>query len=108
MTRTYSHFEEAFEKSNNPKEKLFLEDGDPSQNSKKANNAMHKVGAKKFSIPAWNPDMKPIENVFNYVGIKLHKESLNRNITFENFQECSGRVKKNFTISTSLMYKQSN
>ena len=28
--------------------KLFLQDGDPSQNSRKANNAMYKVRAKKF------------------------------------------------------------
>ena len=44
------HFKEAFEKTNNPKDKLFLQDGDPSQNSRKANNAMYKMGAKKFSI----------------------------------------------------------
>ena len=48
----HKHFEEVFEKSNNPKEKLFLQDGESSQNSRKANNAMYKVGAKKFSIPA--------------------------------------------------------
>ena len=48
----HKQFKEAFEKSNNPKDKLFLQDGDPSQNSRKANDAMYKVGAKKFSIPA--------------------------------------------------------
>ena len=46
------HFEEAFEKSNNPKDKLFVQDGDPSQNTRKANNAMYIVGAKKLSVPA--------------------------------------------------------
>ena len=55
---------------------------------------MYKVGAKKFSIPARSPDMNPIENVFNYVRTKLHEESLNRNITFENFEEHSAHVKK--------------
>ena len=47
----YKHFKEAFEKSDNPKNKLSLQDGDPSQNSRNANNAMYKVGARKFSIP---------------------------------------------------------
>ena len=38
-----THFNEAFKKSNNPKDKFFLQDGDLSQNSRKANNAMYKV-----------------------------------------------------------------
>ena len=88
------HSQEAFKKSNSPKDELFLQDFDPSQNSRKAINAMYQVGAKKFSIPARRPDMNPIENVFNYVRIKLHEESLKRNITFANFEEYSSRVKK--------------
>ena len=55
---------------------------------------MHKVGAKKFSIPAWSPDMSLIENMFNYVRTELREGSLNRNMTFENFEEYSARVKK--------------
>ena len=62
---------------------------------------MYKMGAKKFSIAAQSPDLNPIENAFNYVRTKLHEESLNRNITFENFEEYSACVKKNFIISTS-------
>ena len=46
-----------------------------------------KCGPKKISIPARSPDMTTIENVFNYVRTKLHEESLNRNITFENVEE---------------------
>ena len=53
-----------------------------------------KWGPKKFSRPAWSPYMNPIENVFNYVGTKLLKESFNRNITFKKFEEYSARVKK--------------
>ena len=48
----------------------------------------------KFSIAAQIPDMNPTENVFNYVRTKLHEESLNRNITFENFEEYCACVKK--------------
>ena len=55
----HKYFEEAFEKYNSPKDKLFLHDGDPSQNNRKANNAMYKVGVKKFSIPARSPNNEP-------------------------------------------------
>ena len=42
-------FPNLFERSNNAKGKLFLQDGDPSQNSKKANVAIREVGAKNFT-----------------------------------------------------------
>ena len=92
----HEHFEEAFEKRNNSKNKLFLQDGDPSQNSRKGNNVMYKVRDKNFSVPARSPDMNPIENVFNYERTNLHEESLNRNISFENFEEYCARVKKDY------------
>ena len=60
-----THFNSAFERSANPKGKLFLQDGDPSQNSRKAQNAMYAVDAKTFSIPPCSPAANPIENVFN-------------------------------------------
>ena len=47
--------------------------------------------------------MNPIENVFNYVTTKLHEQSLNRNVTFENFEEHSGRVKKKL-LSVQVEY----
>ena len=99
----HKYVKEAFEKIDNLKDKLFLQDGDPSQNSRKAKNAMYKMGAKKFSIPARSPELSPIENVFNCVRTKLHEESLNRNITFENFEECSTRVKKTL-VSVPVEY----
>ena len=36
----------------------------------------------------------PNRHSTDYVRTKLHEESLNRNITFENFEEYSARVKK--------------
>ena len=38
--------------------------------------------------------MNPNENVFNDIRTKLHEESLNRNITFEKFEEYSVGVQK--------------
>ena len=78
----------------NTKGKLFLQDGDPSQNSRKAQEAMHDVHARKFSIPARSPDLNPIENVFHNVKRKLHADALENNITREKFEKFSERVKR--------------
>ena len=45
-------------------------------------------------MPAESPDISPTENVFNYVRTKLHEESLNRNINFQNFGQYSISLKK--------------
>ena len=87
------HFEKTFERSVNPTGKLFLQDGDPSQNSKKAKAPLDAVGARLFSIPPRSPVMNPIENVFNYIKDKLRQQALEQNITFENIEEFSARVK---------------
>ena len=89
------YFSEAFEKGSNPKGKLFLQDGDPSQNSRKARNAWDKIGARKFTIPPRSPDLNPIENVFNVVKRKLGEEALQKRITKENVEEFSARVRAN-------------
>ena len=47
--------------------------------------------------------MNPIKNMFNYARIKLHEESLNKNISFVNFEENSARVKKTL-LSVSVEY----
>ena len=54
---------------------------------------MDAVGARLFSIPSRRPDMNPIENVFNYTKDKLRQQALEQNITFENIEEFSARVK---------------
>ena len=88
------HFPAAFEKSVNPKGKLFLQDGDPSQNSKLAELACKAVGAKRFVIPARSPDMNPIENMFNFAKQCLHDEALKANIQFENVEQFAERVER--------------
>ena len=45
-------------------DKLFCWDGSSSHSSRKVNNPMCKLGAKKFNIAGQGPDMNPIENVF--------------------------------------------
>ena len=88
------HFNDAFEKSANPKQKLFLQDGDPSQNSKKTKVALDSIGAEIFSIPPRSPDMNPTRNVFNITKETLHAYALSKSITKKNFEEYSKRVKE--------------
>lgn len=86
-------FPEAFKASINPRGKFFLQDGDPSQNSVKARNAMYDIGARKFTIPPRSPDLNPIENIFNLLKKKLHNDAINKNIEWENFEHFSARVR---------------
>ena len=87
------HFRETFENSANPCGKLFLQDGDPSQNGKKAKTSIHTVGAKKFDIPPRSPDINPIENIFNFAKAQIQADALQRNINKESFEQYSKRVK---------------
>ena len=87
-----ANFPTVFASSRNPMGKLFLQDGDPSQNSRKAEEAMKVVGARKFKIPARSPDLNPIENVFHNVKQQLMDEALSCNITHETFTQFSAII----------------
>ena len=79
------YFENAFEISSNPRGKLFLQDGDPSQNSLKAKNAIFDIGTRMFSIPPRSTDINPIENLFHLVKKQLKRDALEQNITQESY-----------------------
>ena len=49
---------------------MFVQDVDPSQNSKAAKTALDKIGVVQFSIPPPFPDLNRIENAFNLVEKK--------------------------------------
>ena len=85
---------DAFERSTNPRGKCFLQDGDPSQNSKKAYEALVSIGASKFSIPPRSPDLNPIENIFHIVKNRLSEDALEQGISFENWAQFTTRVKQ--------------
>ena len=86
-------FPTVFENSCNKKSKLFLQDGDPSQNSRKAKEAIAAVGARKFTIPARSPDLNPIENVFHNVKRQLQDDALSKQITKETYSQFCARIK---------------
>ena len=85
------HFETILDKANK-KTRLFLQDGDPSQNSCAAKEAMKDVKANLFSIPPRSPDINPIENFFHLVRRQLEKDAISKNITKETKQEFQNRI----------------
>ena len=73
--------------------RIFVQDGDPSQNSKKSKDAMLEINAILQAIPARSPDLNPIENVFHIVKRDLEKDALNKNIKQETFKQFVIRAK---------------
>ena len=82
---------------------MFLQDGDPRQNSAIARIAWEELGAKMFSIPARSPDLNPIENIFHLVRKQLAKDAIENEIKSEGFNDFVKRVSKtikSFPIAT--------
>ena len=87
------HFLQEFMLSANPHDKLFLQDGDPSQNLAKVMQVFENIGAEVFLVPPRSPDLNPIESFFHSILVKINEDSLNKNITHETFREFSERGK---------------
>ena len=73
--------------------KRILQDGDPSQNSKKARDELFKQNIRLFSIPPRSPDLNPIENLFNQVRRTIKKDSFNQQLLRESKFEFTERVR---------------
>lgn len=89
-----SRFPEMFENSANTRGKLFLQDGDPSQNSRLAIDAMNSTGCRLFKIPARSPDLNPIENAFHNIRRTLSKQAIDGGLTNESYQKFCQRVRR--------------
>ena len=72
--------------------KYFPQDGDRSQNSKVAQEAMKRVKAEVFHIPAKSPDLNPIENIFHLTNRELRKNS--KRIKTESRDEFVMRIRR--------------
>ena len=88
------NFSSMFEDSANPRGKLFLQDGDPSQNSGPSLEAIESVGCRLFRIPPRSPDLNPIENVFHNIGKSIREDAMTNRIEKETFQQFVDRVKR--------------
>ena len=75
---------------------MFVQDGDPSQNSKAAKNALEKIGAVQFSIPPRSPDLNPIANAFNLIEKNICIDAVKYSISKENYAKFVERVENTF------------
>ena len=61
-----NNFTEIFKSSCNPAGNVFVQDVDPSQNSKAAKSVLDKISAVQFSVPPRSPDFNPIKMLSIY------------------------------------------
>ncbi len=88
------NFNRAFALANKNNSRLWIQDGDPSQNSEAAKVAMQQCDCKEtlIRIPARSPDLNPIENIFHILKESLRKNAIMLEITNETFQQFQERV----------------
>ena len=90
----HTHFPQLLQDGANPTGGYFVQDNDPSQNSRKARDALKEVKAYQFSIPARSPDLNPIENMFHLASKKIVKDGKVLRIESETFAKFSRRCKR--------------
>ena len=98
-----THFDDTFSSTQDPSHKLFLQGGDPCQNSKKAKKAMEKIGAQLFAISPRSFNVNYIENLFHLVQKRLNVQALSESIIQKNFMQFTTQVKntlENFPLHT--------
>lgn len=86
------NFEQMFVDADKGAKRLWIQDGDPSQNSALANAAMKRVHCELIKIPARSPDLNPIENIFKLVSDQLRKQALELQIQREAYEQFQNRV----------------
>ena len=86
------NFESMFGTADKSLKRLWLQDGDPSQNSAMARAAMDRANCELLKIPPRSPDLNPIENIFKLVSDALRKQAIRSQITKETYEEFKNRV----------------
>ena len=66
---------------------MFVQDGDPSQDSKAAKTAINNMGAVQFSIAPRSPDANPIKSAFTIVQKKLSSDEVKYSISKESYEK---------------------
>ena len=67
--------------------RFWIQDGDPSQNSKLAKQTIIIVNSELLPIPPRSPDLNPIGNVFKQVKATLEKDAIKNNMIVESKQD---------------------
>ena len=88
------YFPDMFSHSANPTRMLFLQDGDPSQNSALARDTWESLNYSMFSIPPRSPDLNPIENTFHLIGKRIKKDAQDLNLEKETYEQFCERAKR--------------
>ena len=86
------NFEEMFQRAKKNASRLWIQDGDLSQNRAIARRSFTKMNTQLISIPSRSPDVNPIENIFHIVKKKLDDDALRRCIHREDYSAFRGRV----------------
>lgn len=86
------NFENMFSIADKGPRRLWVQDGDPSQNSAMARAAMECANCELQKIPARSPDLNPIENIFKLVSDALREQAIKSQITKETFEEFTFRL----------------
>ena len=85
-------FPQMFEMADKAPSRLWIQDGDPSQNCAAAKASFVELNAQLLSIPPRSPDINPIENLFHLVRKELRKQAIREDIRQESYEEFSSRV----------------
>ena len=88
------HFPELFQRGNHNCGKLFIQDGDTSQNSRLSQDAFDSIPWWILKISLLSPDLNPIENFFHLAGQRLRKQSLEQKIQYESYEAFCQRIRK--------------
>ena len=86
------HFDRLFELAGKGVSRLWMQDGDPCQNSALEKAAIERVNSTVIKLPPRSADLHVIENVFAIVNRHLRKQARDRKIRRETFEEFKARV----------------
>ena len=101
------NFNTIFVQSGRGSSQLWLQDGDPSQNSKAACEAMGRYHSELLKILPQSPDLMPIENIFNLASRTFKKDALQQGITPESYDEFCNKVERTIcSISQGMINKR--
>ena len=88
--------------------RIWIEDVDPSQNSKLAREAMKEVNSQLLPIPPRSPDITPIENFFGMFKQAFHHDALETQVKVEMMEQFESRIqqimKEVFILCIDIIY----
>ena len=75
------NFNTIFQTADKGNSRIWVQDGDPSQNSALAKSAMSRADSTLLKLRPQSPDLHPIDNLFHIASNKLKEQAVSQNIT---------------------------